>query len=446
MGQLDASIVTVAFPTLQRVFHASVQSITWVGLSYLVVLVAAVTAVGRMSDMVGRKLLYTYGFVIFILGSALCAFAPTLLALDGFRVIQAIGAAMLQANSVAIIFLAMPRERLGRGIGIQGAAQALGLALGPVVGGLLLAAGGWRLIFLVNVPAGIVGTVAAWIFLPRSRNLQERTPFDWIGLGLFVPTIVALLVAISFGNHWGWTSAPSIALFVGATATGVGFVGYERRCREPMLDLSLFGRASFATGIGSGLLAYGVLFGAMFAVPFFLERAQGASPGQVGLILTVIPLALGCVAPIAGQLAEHVGTRLLTVTGMALTSGVLALLALRQPSSWLLIGELGLVGVGLGLFIPPNNAAIMASAPRTQAGMAGGVLNMTRGLGTALGLALTSLVFGLAAGSEHASRVLVTRGFQASAGFLGVLALAAMVLSALGGKTQLNGDPVLSAE
>ena len=128
MGQLDASIVTVAFPTLQRAFHASVASVTWVGLSYLVVLVAGVTAVGRLADMVGRKLLYTYGFVVFIIGSALCAAAPNLVTLDAFRVLQAAGAAMLQANSVAIIYLAMPREKLGRAIGVQGAAQALGLA------------------------------------------------------------------------------------------------------------------------------------------------------------------------------------------------------------------------------------------------------------------------------------------------------------------------------
>jgi len=431
MGQLDASIVTVAFPTLQRVFRATVESTTWVGLSYLIVLVAAVTAVGRVSDMVGRKLLYTYGFVVFILGSALCAFAPSLISLDGFRVIQALGAAMLQANSVAIIYLAMPQERLGRGIGIQGAAQALGLALGPVVGGLLLAAGGWRLIFLVNVPAGIVGTVAAWVFLPRSRDLQARTPFDWIGLGLFVPTIVTLLVAISFGNHWGWTSALSIALFLVALATGVGFVSHERRCREPMLDLSLLRRTPFATGVVSGLLAYGVLFGAMFAVPFFLERTRGANPGRVGLVLTVLPLALGCIAPVAGRLAEHIGTRPLTVVGMVLTSGALALLGLTQPSSSVLIGELGLVGFGLGLFIAPNNAAIMASAPRTQAGMAGGVLNMTRGLGTALGLALTSLVFG-AVVADQTSLTATSKGFEAAAMFLAVVALVAAFLAAGG--------------
>jgi EmrB/QacA subfamily drug resistance transporter len=422
MGQLDASIVTVAFPTLQRVFHTSIGSVTWVGLSYLVVVVAGVTAVGRLADMVGRKLLYTYGFLVFIVGSALCAVAPTLLSLDAFRVIQAIGAVMLQANSVAIIYLAMPRDRLVHGIGIQGAAQALGLALGPTVGGLLLAAGGWRLIFFVNVPAGVLGTIAAWIFLPRSRDLQVRAPYDRIGMGLFVPAIVAVLVAVSFGDHWGWTSPVLVALLLVATTTGAAFVLWERRARAPMLDLSLFRRIPFAAGVASGMLSYLVLFGTMFAVPFFLERGRGTHPAQAGLVLSVLPLALGCVAPFAGQLAEHVGTRPLTVVGMA---------------GWLLMVDLGLVGTGLGLFTPANNAAIMSAAPRAQAGVASGVLNMTRGLGTALGLALTSLVFGSIAGHETATSN--SSGFEAAALFLaGAAVLAALLAGARGASEPLQ--------
>ena len=167
MGQLDASIVTVALPTLQHTFDASVGAVTWVGLSYLLVLVATVTAVGRFADMWGRKLLYVYGFVIFTVASALCGLAPDLGALCGFRALQAVGAAMLQANSLAIIVLVVPAASLGRAIGLQGAAQALGLALGPTIGGLLLAAGGWRLIFFVNVPFGLFGAVAAVLLVPR---------------------------------------------------------------------------------------------------------------------------------------------------------------------------------------------------------------------------------------------------------------------------------------
>ena len=215
----------------------------------------------------------------------------------------------------------------------------------------MLAAGGWRLIFLVNVPVGIVGTAAAWVFVPRSRDLQDRARFDWIGLSLFVPTIVALLVIVSFGGQWGWTSAPTIALILPAASAGTGFIAFERRCAEPMLDLSLFSRSQFATGVVSGLLAYAVLFGTMFLVPFFLVRARGTSSAHVGLELAVLPLALGCFAPIAGKMAEHVGTRWLTAVGMTLTSAMLALVGLSQPSGALLIGQLGLVGAGIGLFI-----------------------------------------------------------------------------------------------
>jgi EmrB/QacA subfamily drug resistance transporter len=446
MNQLDASIVTVAFPTLQRSFHAGLGSVTWVGLSYLLVLVGLVTGVGRMADMVGRKLLYMYGFIVFIVGSALCALAPSLLALDGFRVLQGVGAAMIQANSVAILVLALPREKLGRGIGIQGAAQALGLALGPTIGGLLIALGGWRLIFFVNVPAGIVGTVMAWFLIPRSRHLQDRVPFDWLGLGLFVPAVAALLSAVSFGNSAGWTSPAIISLFFLAVALGAAFIGRERRTSDPMLDLTLFKRVPFAAGISSGLLSYLVLFGTLFVVPFYLERALHLSPGRSGVMLGVMPIALGITAPIAGRLAEKLGARPLTVAGMAISATMMGALIVAHGSLLFIVAELAVLGVGLGLFTPPNNAAIMGAVPREQSGLASGVLNMTRGMGTAMGLAFTSLVFGLVAGSEHASVALVTRGFEASAAFLGLIALMAMVLSGMRGRSQLNLDPVLSAE
>lgn len=446
MNQLDASIVTVAFPTLQRSFHADLGAVTWVGLSYLLVLVGLVTGIGRMADMVGRKLLYMYGFIVFIVGSGLCGFAPNLLALDGFRVLQGVGAAMIQANSVAILVLALPREKLGRGIGVQGAAQALGLALGPTIGGLLIALGGWRLIFFVNVPVGIIGTVMAWYLIPRSRHLQARVPFDWPGLALFVPAVAALLCALSFGDKAGWTSPSIIGLFVGTLVLGAAFVRRERHVADPMLDLTLFKRIPFAAGIASGLLSYLVLFGTLFVVPFYLERALHESPGRSGLMLGVMPIALGVTAPIAGRLAERLGARPLTVAGMAISAGMMGALLVAHGSLLVIMIELALLGVGLGMFTPPNNAAIMGSVPKEQSGVASGVLNMTRGMGTAMGLAFTSLIFGLAAGSEHASKPLVTRGFEGSAVFLGLIALAAAVLSALRGRTPLNRDPVLSAE
>lgn len=430
MGQLDASVVTLALPTLQSTFHTSVAAVSWVGLSYLLVLVATVAAVGRFADMVGRKLLYVYGFIVFIVGSALCGLAPSLPVLDGFRAFQAVGAAMLQANSVAIIVLAVPRTALGKAIGIQGAAQALGLAMGPSVGGLLVAAGGWRLIFFVNVPVGILGVIAGLVFIPRSRHLQEREPFDWAGLAMFFPGVVALMSAISFGNSKGWTSPLIVGLFALSLALGVAFVNWERRTDSPMLDLTLFRRLPFTIGISSGLLSYLVMFGVLFVVPFYLERGLAAGSAQAGLELMVMPLALGVAAPISGRLADRVGSRPLTAGGMALVAAGMAVLGVVRPSTAGFLVLLVVVGAGLGLFTPPNNAAIMASVPAQQTGLASGVLNMTRGMGTALGLATTSLVFGMTGGQSFL-QAQVGHAFLATSLFLAAIAALAGALALL---------------
>src|SRR5579884_2855453 len=235
MGQLDASIVSLALPTLRLHFHVSIGAVEWVALAYLLTLVSAVVAMGRFADMAGRKLLYTYGFGVFIFGSALCGLAPTLSFLIAARILQALGAAMLQANSVALIVQAMPEGMLGRGIGVQGAAQAVGLAVGPAVGGLLIVLGGWRLIFFVNVPAGLLGMFLGWFLLPRSRHLRQREPFDWLGLLLFVPAVLAPLAAISFGADIGWASPFILGALLGGALFAVLFVYQELHDGAPMV-------------------------------------------------------------------------------------------------------------------------------------------------------------------------------------------------------------------
>jgi EmrB/QacA subfamily drug resistance transporter len=445
MGQLDASIVTVALPTLAHSFHASVGSVTWVGLTYLLVLVATVTAVGRFADMWGRKLLYVYGFVLFVVASALCGLAPDLLALCGFRALQAIGAAMLQANSLAIIVLVVPARSLGRAIGLQGAAQAIGLALGPTVGGVLLAAGGWRLIFLVNVPFGIFGAVAALLLVPRSRDLLHRVAFDWTGLAIFFPTVVALLSAISFGSTQGWGSPPIIGLFLATALLGSAFVAHERRATDPMLDLGLFANARFSAGIVSGMGAYLVMFGILLLIPFYLERGVGLGAARAGVELMAMPLAFGVVAPFAGRIADHTGARPLTVSGMALVAGGLAAAGVARPSTPGLLVLLAVTGIGLGLFTSPNNAAIMGSAPEQQAGLASGVLNMTRGMGTALGLAVTGLVF-TESGGDSGGRAAATHAFSTTAYVLAGVAAAAGLVAGLRANGTLANAKLASVE
>jgi EmrB/QacA subfamily drug resistance transporter len=446
MGQLDSSIVIIALPAIQSYFHSSLGAVEWVSLAYLLMLIAMVIAIGRFADMVGRKLLYLYGFAIFIVSSGLCALAPDLAVLAIFRILQGFGAAMLQANSVALIVQALPREKLGRGIGIQAAAQALGLSLGPAVGGLLLVLGGWRLLFVVNIPVGLIAFSLGWFLLPRSRFLAPREPIDWRGLGLFVIAITSLLLALSFGDQAGWTSGYVLASFVVALAAVVAFIALEMHLPAPMVQLSVFRKAEFSAGITSGLLSYLALFGALFIFPFYLQFAGHMSAAAAGARLLSLPLALGLTAPAAGILADRWGARLLTVGGMLLTAVALLAIALHPSSGGLLLLELIAIGAGIGAFTSPNNAAIMGTVRREQSGMASGILNMTRGMGTAIGVALTGVVFGLAAGVSSAQAhlpALATRGLVAAAFFLAAIAVAAAVLSALRGSGELAPGPAL---
>ena len=443
MGQLDASIVTLAFPTLKNAFSTSLGAVQWVGLTYLIVLVGFVTAVGRVADMVGRKLLYIYGFGVFVVGSGLCALAPSLGLLVGFRVLQGVGAAMLQANSVAIIASSVPADRLGRAIGVQGAAQAMGLSLGPAVGGLLIGLGGWRLIFFINVPVGVVGGLLGWYLIPRSRRLAEPARFDWWGLVVFFPAVCLALLALSFGNEQRWLSVPTVSEAAAALVLLFVFVRIERRVPGPMVDLRLFKRAAFSAGIASGLLSYLVMFGALFSVPFFLENARHLSPGTTGLELAAMPVALGLVAPVAGRAADRIGARPLTAAGMVLSALSLLGLGLAHGGTAVLVGELAALGVGLGLFTPPNNAAIMGAAPRTQSGVAAGVLNLTRGLGTSLGLAATAAVLGAVAGAQVTSPGATADGFKAACLFLAGAAVLSAVVAAGHRADHLAQQPVV---
>ena len=447
MGQLDASIVTLAFPTLRHAFGASLASVQWVGQAYLLVVIGLLTAVGRYADMVGRKLLYTYGFVVFIIGSAACGLAPSLGALIAFRVIQGAGAAMLQANSVAIIASAAPEGQLGRAIGIQGAAQALGLALGPAAGGALISVGGWRLIFFVNVPVGIVATVLAWLLIPRSRDLASRGAYDWPGLLLFIPAVCALLLAVSYGNKEGWSSPPIAAGFASAAVLLALFWARERKTEHPMLDLTLLSRPAFSAGITSGLLSYLVLFGVLTVTPFLLEVGLGQGSGAAGAELFLLPLGVGIAAPIAGRLSDRTGPRRLTTGGMAVAAVALALTAGLHESLPVVLPLLALAGLGIGTFTPPNNAAIMGAAPRHQSGMASGVLNMTRSLGTSFGLALSGLAYTAGAGTlAHPGVVRAAAGYRDAAWLLSAAALAAAAVAALRGESEMLRDPTLTAE
>jgi MFS family permease len=368
MGQLDASIVTLALPRIGAGLGEAAGAVRWVSLAYMLVLALTLVPVGLLADRFGRKLLYTYGFAVFTLGSVLCGLAPTLGWLIAARVLQGLGAAMLQANSVALIVESLPPRLLPRGLGVQGAAQAVGLALGPAIGGLLLALGGWQLIFLVNLPAGLLGIALAWVLLPRSRTADGELR----GAARDEPLDLARAGAPLGASEEPRRGVPRVAQPIAAPR--------ER-----------FDRRALAVGLTGAMTAYAVMFATLYSVSYHLA-ALHLPTALAGLELAILPLALGICAPLAGRLAEHVDARVLTLGGPLLAGlGVGMLFVGGGGGAGLPVG-LVLVGAGVGAFIPLNNATVMGAASRSRVGLLSGILNTTRCLGTALGVALPGVL------------------------------------------------------
>jgi EmrB/QacA subfamily drug resistance transporter len=408
MGQLDTSIVSVALPRMSSDFHAGVGAVEWVSLSYVLTLVALVVPIGSWADTVGRKSLYLAGFGVFAGASAACAFAPDLAVLCGFRVVQAVGAALMQANSVALIAAIAPRAKLGRMVGMQAAAQAIGLATGPALGGLLLSAGGWRLLFLVNVPAGIVGLATGAVLLPRSRDLAPTRRIDPRGIAMFVLVVGLALMAMSLASQAGQTKA---AGFVAMTAIllGAATVRHQRHAAEPLVQRVVLDAPGLRRRLAAALCGYAVLFGTLVVVPLFLTQVHHLAPTAVGLLVAPLPVGIGIAAPIAGRLADQVPTRVAR-SGLLLTIIALLGLAALRPTTAVLVILLGMVGLGLGCFTPANNRSLMIAAPPGTSGAVAGLLNMTRGLGTAVGTGIAVLTFAAASGLALAMAAFVVIG------------------------------------
>ncbi len=397
MAALDASIINIALPVLKKQFNVQMHIIEWVSLVYLLALAGLIVPFGRMADMIGRRWMYALGFTVFIIGSLMCALTPTLSFLLVSRVIQAIGAAMLQANSVSIITAATPASDRGKAIGFQASAQGIGLSLGPAIGGTLISFLNWRWIFFVNLPVGIIGTVLGILLLPQDQKIPKQDRFDYVGAGLLVPTLVALIYFLNMGLKEGWTS-PSVVVSYAVFAIGtIAFLVVERKTDAPMVDLSLFRNKTFALGSLTGILSFTVMYAVLLLTPFYLDHVQRMSAFNSGLYLTIIPIGMTLFTPISGAIADRFGRRLPTMIGMlAAGTGCMSLAVMGAKLEFIpLAVGLFLVGTGIGVFTPPNNSSVMGSAPSNRLGVAGGILNMSRTLGMGLGITLGGLCYQL---------------------------------------------------
>jgi EmrB/QacA subfamily drug resistance transporter len=316
------------------------------------------------------------------------------MALIAFRVVQALGAGMMMAAGPAIITAAFPPYERGKALGINGMMVGVGLALGPVLGGILVWSLGWRSIFFINLPIGIIGTWWAMRVLPRGTRQMSRQ-FDILGAATLGTTLFGFLLVLSRGEAWGWRSLPVLLLTLLGIVTFIWFLRIENRASDPMVDLSLFRIQLFTAANVSALLNFMAQFSVTFLMPFYLQQTLGLPANKAGLTLLAMPALMLFMAPLAGILSDKYGSRMLAPLGMGVITVALYLLGNLGMTSGTsdIVWRLALIGLGAGIFQSPNNSAIMGSVPRERLGLASGMLATMRNIGMVLGIAVSGAVF-----------------------------------------------------
>lgn len=395
MSALDTSVVNVVLPIITKSFDSHIATVEWVVIIYLLIVSGLLLSFGRLGDIRGHKPVFLIGFSIFIISSALCGMSPTIELLILFRGMQAIGAAMLAANSPAILTKSFPASQRGQALGLQATMTYLGLTAAPSLGGWLTELVSWRAVFYINIPVGLFALVLAWLFIPADGEEKLRESFDFQGAFLFLAGLVALLLALNQGYAWGWFSTNIISLFIFAGIFLALFIYVEKRKSNPLLDLTLFSSRIFSASAISAVLNYIAVFSILLLMPFYLLQGREFTPSQAGLILTIQPIVMAIVAPISGSFSDRIGTRIPTVFGMVvLAIGIFLMSSLGPTTSIYQIGiVLAIVGLGTGTFISPNNSAIMGAAPQKRQGIAAGLLATARSTGMVLGVGLAGAIF-----------------------------------------------------
>lgn len=412
---LDGSIVNIGLPLVAHTFRIGISgAIEWVIIGYLVIIAAVLLTFGRLADMVGRKPIFMTGLIVFLLGSALCGMAPSLLLLILARLLQGLGGALLFSVNIAMITSSFPLSGRGLALGLNAVIVSLGVALGPTIGGIITQYLSWRWIFYVNVPICLTVLFTSLYFYHERRPLRGASGrFDPIGAILLAIGFASVTLGLSFGQEWGWTSPGTLSTFsIGIIALAITIV-VERRVEHPILDLHLVTNRTFALGNISFMLCMMALFAPGFILPFYFEQLRGFSTIQTGLILTPLPLSLAVAAPLSGSIADRFGSRWISPIGLTLAClGLILLSQLNaQSSAWDVIWRLAFTGFGQGLFQSPNTRTIMGAAPTNKQGEASGLLATGRVIAQSTSVALTGTVF-TALGAASAGTVLSSQRVQ----------------------------------
>ena len=424
LSSLGTSIANVGLPTLAQTFHASFQQVQWVVLAYLLAVTALIVSVGRLGDLFGRRRLLLAGIGLFTTASALCGVSPTLPLLIAARAVQGLGGAILMALTLAFVGETVPKEKTGSAMGLLGTTSALGTALGPSLGGVLIAGLGWPALFFLNVPPGLVAFILAWRFLPADRRRLTTAPagFDAVGTALLALTLAAFALAMTLGRgHFG----PLNAALLLASLLGAGlFVLAEAKAASPLVPLGVFRDPALGAGFAMSTLVTTVVMATLVVGPFYLSGALALDAARIGLVLSAGPIVAALTGVPAGRLVDRFGAHRMTLAGLLAMAAGSAILTLLPMSCGVpgYVAPLVILTAGYALFQAANNTTVMTKVGPDRRGVVSGLLNLSRNLGLITGASLMGTVFAL---GSAASRDGATHPLAVATGMRVTLAVAA---------------------
>jgi EmrB/QacA subfamily drug resistance transporter len=427
LPSLGTSIANVALPTLTAAFAASFQQVQWVVLAYLLATTTLIVSVGRLGDIIGRRRLLLTGIFVFTVASGVCGIASGLWMLIAARAAQGLGAAIMMSLAMAFVGEAVPKARTGSAMGLLGTMSAVGTALGPTLGGVLIASFGWQSIFLVKVPLGVLALVLAQRFLPADRRVPktDQTRFDTTGALLLVLTLAAYALAMTIGR--GKFGLVNVALLA-TTALGAGlFLLIEARAVSPLIRLTTFRDPVLTTSLVMSALVSTVMMATLVVGPFYLARALGLNTALVGIVMSGGPIAAALTGVPAGRIVDRLGAHRMTVLGLAgMAIGCLALCL--APATLGIVGyviPIIVITANYALFQTANNTAVMTDVSPDQRGVMSGMLNLSRNLGLITGASAMGAVFALA---SHAHDITAARPDAIAIGMRVTFAVAAALV------------------
>jgi EmrB/QacA subfamily drug resistance transporter len=431
MIMLDNTVVNVALPSIREDLGISISELEWVVNGYALTFGVLLLSGGKLADMLGRRRIFIVGLVIFTASSFFCGFANSAGVLIGARVVQGVGAALMNPATLSIITATFPPRQRGTAIGIWAGVSAMALAIGPLVGGAITEHISWSWVFYINVPIGILGIFAARVFIDESKDTTEQR-LDPLGLVTSAVALFSLTYGLIESNDRGWSDPVVLGLFGIAALFFVAFYLVESRQRLPMLDLNLFRNRSFTSANIVMLLIGLAMFGTFFFVSLFVQNVLRYSPMQAGATFLPMTMMIIFVAPVAGKLADKLGPRALMVPGLTLVTASLVLFSLQDTGStfWTLLPALVIGGLGMATAMAPTTTAAMHAVPIAKAGVGSAVINSMRQVGGSVGIALTGAIVATQFNPSRPNPQDFVDGFQlglrAAAGiaFVGVLVAA----------------------